>query len=442
MRYQLQKPTNITSPKDYSQSLDPADFLQAADGPVANKRDVTLAREFDVNYQIPLGKINYTNLTKDTRPYTAVVSLSGEKGTFKDLQAAITYVHNLGGGIVFIKNGQYILNQDITLFDDITIKGETTGGVILDFNNQSYQFIAQGNLVYNTGTIAANNNSNVVNGTNTTFTSSMVGSYILLQGLYYLITGYSSPTSLVLANTYSGDSFTGYTTVIADPIHNIVIDSVTIQNSTDTNGAMYFLYASGITLQNYYVYNVTLGLYYVASDLLYNFNFTVDSSTAGMTFDNCSQLSFDTFNLFNINTNDALSFTDCNVCSIFNFGVYSTTGRGLYMLRCYNVGILDFAILSTTGIGIELSSSYDMQFVSGNIQNGSTDGIKLTASNLRNSLTNLMVRSNGGYGINVAAASDTNNLILGNIFTTNTSGQVNDSGTTTKIRSNIGQADN
>jgi hypothetical protein len=92
---------------------------------------------FENNYELPTGAINYTNLSKASRPYDAVVSLSGELGTFKDIQLAINYVNSIGGGTVFISNGTYIISEDITVYSNIRIVGEDQFSTILDFNNST-----------------------------------------------------------------------------------------------------------------------------------------------------------------------------------------------------------------------------------------------------------------------------------------------------------------
>ena len=70
------------------------------------------------------------------------------------------------------------------------------------------------------------------------------------------------------------------------------------------------------------------------------------------------------------------------------------------------------------------------------------DGIRFTASDDNVIVSQSDIRKNGGYGINIVDATTTNTLISSNSFVSNTSGEVNNSGTGTLIRSNLGVVDN
>jgi hypothetical protein len=66
-----------------------------------------------------------------------------------------------------------------------------------------------------------------------------------------------------------------------------------------------------------------------------------------------------------------------------------------------------------------------------------SDGIKLTATNDRNTIVGVSIANNGGYGINIAASTCDNNQIIAPAFDTNASGDINDSGTNTVILPNV-----
>lgn len=110
--------------------------------PYNTRENFVTAYDFDVTHQIPAGGINYTNLTAASRAATAVISLSGEKGTFKDIQAAINYVNSLGGGRILVLPGTYTITQSIMLYGDITIEGLSTADCIFDFNSTTNNFSA------------------------------------------------------------------------------------------------------------------------------------------------------------------------------------------------------------------------------------------------------------------------------------------------------------
>jgi len=78
-------------------------------------------------------------LYPQSRTYKAIVDPAGY-GDETDIQKAIDFVNSLGGGSIFVKAGTYVLNSDITLYNNIEIIGEDNDTVIFDFNSGAYQF--------------------------------------------------------------------------------------------------------------------------------------------------------------------------------------------------------------------------------------------------------------------------------------------------------------
>lgn len=76
---------------------------------------------------------------------------------------------------------------------------------------------------YTTGTIAVTNGLATITGTGTTFTAAMVGRYFQItdtnaagDGNWYRITGYTSPTVLIIENKYDGITTSGKTYTISE----------------------------------------------------------------------------------------------------------------------------------------------------------------------------------------------------------------------------------
>ena len=128
---------------DYS-DLGLNQFLQSNNSPVSQERDFVSSTEFGLKYELPLGKVNYTNLMADSRAYAAIVSLSREQGTFSDFQEAINYVDRLGGGKIFVRAGTYTIAKSITMFNNIQLIGEDYSTTIIDFNSGNFQFTCKG----------------------------------------------------------------------------------------------------------------------------------------------------------------------------------------------------------------------------------------------------------------------------------------------------------
>ena len=80
----------------------------------------------------------------DEREFAAIVSNVGMVGDFSDIQQAINFTNNLGGGTVFIKNGTYAIKSDIELFSNISLVGEDSDNTILDFQQTTKSIRAIG----------------------------------------------------------------------------------------------------------------------------------------------------------------------------------------------------------------------------------------------------------------------------------------------------------
>lgn len=116
-------------------SLGLNEHLQPLDSPVTQVRPFVKGYDFDISHEIPIGKINYSNLDINTKPYQAVVSLARTKGAFQDIQEAINYVNSLGGGRIFLRTGTYTMDKNITLYSNISLIGEDNDTTIIDFND-------------------------------------------------------------------------------------------------------------------------------------------------------------------------------------------------------------------------------------------------------------------------------------------------------------------
>lgn len=135
------------------------------DSPYNTREPYVPAYDFDVTHQIPAGGINYTNLTASSRAATAVISLSGEKGTFKDIQAAINYVNSLGGGRILVLPGTYTITQSIMLYGDIILEGLSTADCIFDFNSTTFNLSASSVSDITISRLTFKNCHNVLTGT-------------------------------------------------------------------------------------------------------------------------------------------------------------------------------------------------------------------------------------------------------------------------------------
>lgn len=361
--------------------------------------------------------------------YTKAVTPSSEGGSPADIQVAIDSLSDTGG-IVVIRNGTYLLEDDIVVPTNITLRGETAGGTILDFQSGAHQVIASGTLVYNTGTVAINTGSDTVTGTGTTWTSDMVDSYINLYGIWYLIVDVASTTSLTIESLFEPLSITGQSYSIADPLTNVAIENLTVQNSTHSNGGVFFQYVFDIVCQGLNVFDSTIGLNFKDAWAVTVRRFLVLGCTTGVNVDNANTWTFNDFEVYG-SVGDNMVLNKLRNASVSNFTQSVAGANALTITNSTNWAIYDFAIISSTAKGIELSSSNDIMIANGNVQSSGSDGIKLTINTDRVGITNTTLRSNTGYGINVAAATDDKNTLNSCFFLSNTAGTVNNAGTGT-----------
>jgi hypothetical protein len=82
--------------------------------------------------------------------------------------------------------------------------------------------------------------------------------------------------------------------------------------------------------------------------------------------------------------------------------------------------------------GAEMINSNNVFIVSTEFQNNTSDGLKLTSDCDKVVVTGASFKENGGYGINVASSTNDGCILSGNVYTSNVSGEVNDSGINTR----------
>ena len=72
-------------------------------------------------------RVGYASTTPSADAYKAVVSANKGDGTFLSIQEAIDEVNDFGGGEVFLKNGTYTLNNDLTLYSKFLLSVNHSG---------------------------------------------------------------------------------------------------------------------------------------------------------------------------------------------------------------------------------------------------------------------------------------------------------------------------
>lgn len=358
-----------------------------------------------------------------------------------NVQNIIDSVEDSGGGEVVFSGGQYLLDDWLDVPSTVALSGLSSALTILDFQNEACGIRAVGSNSYSTGTVSISNDSTAVVGVGTTFTSSMIGQFILLEDFWYEIQAFGDATHLTISSSYLGTTLAGSTFKIATTVESVNFKGFTVQNST--TALIKAQYINGLIIDDIYFYNGLIGVDGDDSSSISILNSEAELCGTGMTFNNSYYGTYFNSNILGSTSGGGLILNQARNWAIDNFSMQNLTGTALSFQSCSNIGVENYSIREITGKGIEfVSSNSDITLSDGQEIRCSSDGIKLTATSDSIQIALQSIHDNGGYGVNVAAATCDNNLILGNTFANNTSGAANDSGTTTKIRSNVGLADN
>lgn len=355
-----------------------------------------------------------------------------------DIQNAIDAVYASGGGTVVLITGTHVVESDITLYPNITLEGETSG-TTLDFNSTAHGIIITATPVTVAGTIATTNNSTIVTGSGTAFSSDIVGLGLFIDGSWNYVASVDSATQLTLESDYTGPTQSGLTVVAADVITNVTIRKLIIVNSATAGIDVSYAYIP--ILDEVQVYDSTIGIESNYVEFFYIDNGNVFTCGTGIVFEETYSCSIRSF-LMGDCTGDGIQWTNAGDSTMSDFGIVGCGGNGMTLTNCDALTCLSFTVADNAGKGVEfVSSCDDNQLIGGKVNRNGSDGIKLTATSDRNGFIGLTCDTNTGYGINIAAASCDNNMISSSALVSNTAGQISNSGTGTKARGIIGNVD-
>lgn len=359
-----------------------------------------------------------------------------------EIQKRIDELNDIGGGIVFLKNGEYLLDDDIVLYSNVYLEGENQQSCVINFQSNAKQIKIVGSNAYTTGTVSISNNGTTVTGVGTSWlTNATAGQYIMLDGIWYPIAAVSSDTSITISLPFAGVTLSGASYTIATPIIDADVRKITVKNSTTS--AFKIQYGLEIRLEHC---DVQASLQAVDADDTSQLALDECDWTAnfvGATLDNVHYTTIDISGSI-----DALSGAGCTITNCSNMAVdkcffLNSAGNGMTISGSNNINIMASASIENGGIGIELSSSNSDITISGcAFENNASDGVKFTATTDDCFLSFSSTKDNGGYGVNIAASTCDRNNITGNNISGNTSGAINDAGTDTVIRGNVGYQDN
>lgn len=225
-----------------------------------------------------------------------------------------------------------------------------------------------------------------------------------------------------------------------------VIDSAFLQGITVQNSSIELIkasYTNNLGGSDVKCLNGLIGTSIDNSTILnWDIN-TIDSCGTGIFMDTVSGFTINNAFISNITTVGAYVVQNSSNGVLINSSLDIVTGVGFSFTNSSNIGIDQISVTNVDGIGILLDS------ISGSfsVTNGLVDGSSGDALLIQNTCIDIVVATmqfsnNVGWGVNISDIGSTDNLFLGNTFKNNTAGNLQDLGTGTLIRSNIGVADN
>lgn len=352
------------------------------------------------------------------------------------LQSAYNLLDQRGGGIIQLLSGTYNITTAILGKSSVSLRGIAPSTTILDFNDTSANLSFSGTDVYTTGTITAIASSVLVTGSGTLWLANVeAGQHLFLGTRWYKIAAVTSDTTLTLAEGYTDNVTLPSTYRIASIMQDVKFFDLAFQDSTGTNLAI--TDGRQIAFDNVHSNSANKGVVFTnCSEVSAERVLAVTNTSHGIEAVNMGLSDWESVNSIS-NGGSGLVLNNMKTFSLFSSSFNANTADGINITTGSEAKI--FAQTSGNGgQGIELVSGCDSITIEPIARDNTSDGIKLTATSDNCKILAGYITDNGGYGINIAAATCDSNLIDQNNLSTNTSGNLNDSGTGTIIGTNAG----
>lgn len=384
------------------------------------------------------------NLEANNGTFRGTIVIGGQYRTVSsaaDIQTALDAVNTAGGGTVVLENGTYTMSSDITLYSSTSLQGQNANGAIIDFNGGAYQIKVVGSGAYSTGTVSVSNNGTAVTGSGTTWTGNVTaGQYIMLGGLWYPITVVGGNTSITIGVPYAGKALSGATYVAATRITDVKVLNLTVKNSA--TAALKLQYADEFYCQDVEFQTSASAIDADDSNQINLIALDAVACNSGYDLNNVHYSIMRDSGSVDAQVGVGMTLTGVTNSAFKSNFILNSAGDGVNMTSCSNMQF-DGAFVENAGQGLELiSGNTDIFIQQSAFQNNGSDGVKFTATSDNIFIVGATIKDNGGYGLNIAASSCDGNVLTSSVFSGNSSGQVNDSGTGTLIRGNVGVNDN
>lgn len=380
------------------------------------------------------GSIPNTSVINRSRTFDAMVDSEGN-AEFTNLNDAMDYVISIGGGDIFVFPGTYsITTAPPTINVPINTIGTNLALTTIDFGASARNFVVNSGTAYTTGTISSIAADKVtVTGSGTSWLGNVTaGQYIFLGTRWYLIAAVTANTTLILAEAYIDDIALSAYRVTA-LTRGVSFESMTITGSTST--AIATTDCRDITLRDVLFLSNNKG-FSLTNVSQPNINTTVCAASTSNGFEMTNVgLGFVAGLASNGNGGSGGVLNNVKVVNFQSSAAETNVADGMNLTSCDTVA-LEYVASGNGGQGIELVSGNREIDITAHASNNVSDGVKLTATSDFCKISLGHYDTNGGWGINIAAADCDKNVAIGNSFNANTSGTINDAGTGSVVTPN------
>jgi len=255
----------------------------------------------------------------------------------------------------------------------------------------------------------------------------------------YRIKSVDSDTQLTLERIYQGPNDSGIGYWIANYYRGIEIRNLTIKNSGVTKDAgIITVYLKDSIISYNFIDGCSIGVQPNKSDqIIVEQNIVRNCSSHGIYLETNNHI-FVTFNDLSNAEKKGIEFTDLWYSEISGNIIFNAMQYGINANGCHFTTISGNFIRYINLYDAILADHNEDSVFSGNqCLNAGEIGICLGNENFRNVFQGNIIQNNGSYGIRLGNETNRNNIILGNQFKNNPSGNISDLGLNTEIAHNM-----
>ena len=343
-----------------------------------------------------------------TKLYDAIVSTDSTQGDYTLPSAAF----NAGKKSIFIRSGTYTETQDIIIPDGGSIRAETPGGVILNFLGTAFGIKCGSSPapIASAGTITLTQASTLVTGTGTTFTSLVVGNFILVENSYFRIASITDDTNLVINRPFPYITLTN----TSYQITNKAVETMGVISGTNNSN---IVTGTGTTFTNLEIGDyISLGTVYARiTAITSDTSLTIFTIYKGITLYNLPYRALSMFSGITIQNITIYGSTDIGLyvygCRQFNFAfvTISDCKSNLIMENSGNANIGSITSFNSSGVGYTISNCLSISTFTMDVVNNTSDGVFVTGDNFSILFVDVESSGNGGCGFHIDGKTrDTN----------------------------------